>query len=357
MLNIERLLSNIKKILPIAALPVALSSCTQAQPPHPMMTAYSEIAPQTRIAPIASVGSTMVCRNHQCTPASLNMTKGHVMNNIHKLLANNIGQDVFFCEADDISRSCLNDFIEYPMLVGATPGTMRLDRARLLDAKATNVPNKVEFVLDYNFYFNGIKAQCNPSVNVAYAKSPDYIVMEDTETTCHLTTNYSSKSSHLYTVDFIDLDYGMIGAYYSFGMSGVAYGGKGGYMIMRFPNGVKFPTGSLNNQMYAPAQAAAPVIISPVIENSPVILQNNPYPRNYYSNAPYAPYSNYNYRHAPKQRTYIASEHHKDANSITRTKNEYTHPHNYSKYYPGYGYPSKPMYHTSYDHIPLATSK
>ena len=36
-------------------------------------------------------------------------------------------------------------------------------------------------------------------------------------------------------IDYIDLDYGFVGGYYSIGFSGPAYGGGNGYMILKLP--------------------------------------------------------------------------------------------------------------------------
>ena len=40
--------------------------------------------------------------------------------------------------------------------------------------------------------------------------------------------------STVFAIDYVDLDYGVIGANYSFGVAGPAYGGGTGYMLMRF---------------------------------------------------------------------------------------------------------------------------
>ena len=39
----------------------------------------------------------------------------------------------------------------------------------------------------------------------------------------------------VFSIDYIDLDYGFIGGYYSIGLSGPAYGGGSGYMMLRLP--------------------------------------------------------------------------------------------------------------------------
>ena len=40
--------------------------------------------------------------------------------------------------------------------------------------------------------------------------------------------------NNIYNIDYIDLDYGIIGAYYSTGMTGASNGGNNGYVLMKF---------------------------------------------------------------------------------------------------------------------------
>jgi hypothetical protein len=42
--------------------------------------------------------------------------------------------------------------------------------------------------------------------------------------------------SLVFSVDFLDLDYGIVGGFYSLGLSGSARGGSNGYMLVKFQN-------------------------------------------------------------------------------------------------------------------------
>ena len=57
--------------------------------------------------------------------------------------------------------------------------------------------------------------------------------MEDEGYQCKMTTIGTTTVKTLFLIDYIDMDYGFIGGYYSIGLSGPAYGGGSGYMIMR----------------------------------------------------------------------------------------------------------------------------
>ena len=60
-------------------------------------------------------------------------------------------------------------------------------------------------------------------------------MLEDAGYTCKMTTIGQSTIKTVFAIDYIDLDYGYIGGYYSIGISGPAYGGGSGYMILRLP--------------------------------------------------------------------------------------------------------------------------
>ena len=53
-----------------------------------------------------------------------------------------------------------------------------------------------------------------------------------------MTTIGSSTIKTLFAIDYIDLDYGYVGGFYSIGVSGPTYGGGNGYMMIRFPKDV-----------------------------------------------------------------------------------------------------------------------
>ena len=69
-----------------------------------------------------------------------------------------------------------------------------------------------------------------------FVKNAENIVMEDSGYQCKMTTIGTTTIKNLFLVDYIDLDYGFIGGYYSIGLSGPAYGGGSGYMLLRLPD-------------------------------------------------------------------------------------------------------------------------
>ncbi|MCK5296709.1 MAG: hypothetical protein KAJ75_07440, partial [Alphaproteobacteria bacterium] len=198
-------------------------------------SAIGEAVPPTLVKP-KTPQAVVVCRSMMCAPSNTNMSREYIFNKLLQLLDNNVSSKLFVCNADEYTKSCINDFIEFDVVAGVTPGQVRIGAAKILDVQLKKGAKKINLVLDYDMYFNGIKPLCKPAQNILFAKTADYIVMEDTGYKCKLTTVSSSVVSHVYAIDYIDLDYGIIGAHYSIGMSGPAYGGGTGYMMFRFQN-------------------------------------------------------------------------------------------------------------------------
>ena len=190
-------------------------------------------APATILTPKAA-SSVIVCRTHQCAPARTNMTREFLYNSLLNLFDNNLNSPVLFCDADPGSRVCFENYVKFNLKVGAVPATALTDSAKIVDVRMKKEQQTIEVTLDYNMYYNGVRPTCRASRNILFVKSPDYVLMEDTGYRCKFTTVGTSLVSTVFSIDYVDLDYGIIGANYSFGVSGPAFGGGTGYMLMRF---------------------------------------------------------------------------------------------------------------------------
>lgn len=57
--------------------------------------------------------------------------------------------------------------------------------------------------------------------------------MEDSGYMCKMNAIGQTSVKTVLAIDYVDLDYGYIGGYYSIGLSGPTYGGGTGYMLLR----------------------------------------------------------------------------------------------------------------------------
>lgn len=200
--------------------------------------------------------SIVVCRSRQCAPANLSMSREYVYNSLLQLFDNNNYNKALLCEADPASHVCLDNYITLPMKVGVTPTNGYIDYVKLTDVVVAKGAEKVDLILNYNLTYGGQSADCTPSKSILFARSVDHVLLEDAGYSCNITTIGQSIVKTIVAIDYIDLDYGYVGGYYSIGVSGPAYGGANGYMVIRMPKNAYPLSPALMQNTSAPAANA-----------------------------------------------------------------------------------------------------
>jgi len=180
--------------------------------------------------------SVVVCRAKQCAPAKLSMSKEYIYNSLTHLLEQNVHEKALICQADPATRTCTEDYLTLPITVGVTPAHMYLNDVNIEDVSVALNHKSIDLLLNYGVSYNGQVPTCKPAKSLVYVKNTKNIVLEDEGYMCKMTTIGNTTIKTLFAIDYIDLDYGFIGGYYSIGLSGPAYGGRSGYMIMKLKN-------------------------------------------------------------------------------------------------------------------------
>lgn len=219
-------------------------------PLAPVEADYKNISKEVAPAPLAKTSSIVVCRSHQCAPAKLSMSKEYIYNSLLQLFDNNNYQKALICQADSSAHTCLENYISIPLISGITPTNAYIDSVRITDVIIEAQSNKINLVLNYNLTYGGQTPECTPSKTILFAKNVNHILLEDSGYNCKMTTIGQSSIKTVFAIDYIDLDYGYIGGFYSIGISGPAYGGGSGYMLFRMPKNA-YP---LSPQLKAPKQ-------------------------------------------------------------------------------------------------------
>ena len=178
--------------------------------------------------------SIVVCRSHQCAPSKLSMSREYIFNSLLQLFDNNNYQKVLTCQADPQTHTCLENYITLPINVGVVPTNAYIDYIKISDVIINKQGNILNLILNYNITYGGQIAECNPSRSILFAKKINHVILEDSGYNCKITALGTTNVKTVFAIDYIDLDYGYIGGYYSIGFSGPAYGGGNGYMLLRF---------------------------------------------------------------------------------------------------------------------------
>lgn len=180
--------------------------------------------------------SIIVCRAKQCAPAQETMSKEYIYNTLLHMLDSNARKKALVCTADANTHACTEEYVSMPITVGITPAYLYIDDVKITDVSISRKnTSALDLILNWNISYNGQTPICRPSKTLLYAKNINNVIMEDNSYNCKITTIGTSTVKTLFAIDYIDLDYGYIGGFYSVGLSGPAFGGGSGYMMLRLP--------------------------------------------------------------------------------------------------------------------------
>ena len=188
---------------------------------------------------------TVICRDFNCTRLNDRVTRTFLFNSLANMFAVNAHSRFYICEADPFSRSCLQSGISFPVRSGIANALVKIPKATVSHVDLSTGLSYAAATVNYEFLINGIQRTCEPTVMDISVPNNSQATLMNREFACNLTSNGMSNVSLLLSVDYIDLDYGLIGAYYSIGLQGSTLGGGNGYLVFKTEyttKGAKFRT-------------------------------------------------------------------------------------------------------------------
>ncbi len=193
---------------------------------------------------------TVICRDFNCTRLNDRITRTFLFNSLSNMFLTNAHSRIFICEADPFSRSCLQSGISFPVRAGVANALVKIPKATISQVNLSTGLSRATATMTYEFLINGIKHTCEPTVMDISVPNNSQATLMNREFACDLTSDGMSNISLLLNVDYIDLDYGLIGAYYSLGLQGPTNGGSNGYLVFKTEfttNGSKFRASTYKN--------------------------------------------------------------------------------------------------------------
>lgn len=213
-----------------------------------------------RVPPLNSL---IVCRDKQCAPAELSKSKEYIFNALAQLIDNNLDKTALLCEANAQTHVCTNPYVSVPAKIGVTPAYVFFDGVKIVDASLVDGQSAINLALDYNLSYNGqTPTVCKPDTAMIYVKNNNKVVLNGNGFKCDMTSVGVTMIRVMFNVDYVDLDYGYIGGYYSIGLSGPAYGGGSGYSLIRLPKDAH----PLSPVLQAPRQETVDTVQKPVFK-------------------------------------------------------------------------------------------
>ena len=183
----------------------------------------------------------IICRNFGCTRLNDRITRTFLFNSLANMFMVNAHSRLYICEADPFSRDCLQSGISFPVRSGIANALVKIPKATISQVNLSTGLSKATVGMTYEFLVNGIDRQCEPTIMDIVVPVNSQATLSNREFTCNMTSDGLSNVSLMVSVDYIDLDYGIIGGYYSLGMQGPTTGGGTGYALFK----TEFTTGGM----------------------------------------------------------------------------------------------------------------
>ena len=183
----------------------------------------------------------IICRNFGCTRLNDRITRTFLFNSLANMFMMNEYSRVYICEADPFSRDCLQSGISFPVRSGIANALVKIPKATISKVNLSTGLSKATVNMTYEFLVNGIARTCEPTVMDIVVPINSQATLSNREFTCNMTSDGLSNVYLLVNIDYIDLDYGIIGGYYSLGMQGPTTGGGTGYALFK----TEFTTGGM----------------------------------------------------------------------------------------------------------------
>ena len=176
---------------------------------------------------------TIICRDFNCTRLNDRITRTFLFNSLANMFMTNAHSRLYICEADPFSRSCLQSGISFPVRSGIANALIKIPKATISQVNLSTGLSRATVTMTYEFLVNGIQRNCEPTVMDISVPNNSQATLMNREFACNLTSNGMSNVSLLLNIDYIDLDYGLIGGYYSLGMQGPTIGSRTGYLVFK----------------------------------------------------------------------------------------------------------------------------
>lgn len=182
----------------------------------------------------SAVGNTpIICQNQKCFPATDIENKDDLFIQIHNMFKKASNNSLAICEANPISKACINKGISFPITAQYMQNTVDISGAKLIDVQKIDGSSGLDLIIDYKIKAGDIFPNCQTAPSRLGVLQKNTVQIVSPEFSCHLTQSTPTPISIVYHVDYIDLTNKIIGAYYAASAGQTYFGNnKTGYLTL-----------------------------------------------------------------------------------------------------------------------------
>ncbi|MDR1697107.1 MAG: hypothetical protein LBR41_02720 [Rickettsiales bacterium] len=175
----------------------------------------------------------VICRYHGCTRLNDRITRAFLFNSLANTFMTNAHSRLSVCEADPFTRSCLASGISFPARIGVANALLKITRATIDQVSLSPGMSRAGVGMTFEILTNGVPVGCDSTMADIIVPVDYQATLSTGEFSCAMTADGATNVSLLINIDYIDLDYGILGGYYSVGLQGESGGGGTGYALFK----------------------------------------------------------------------------------------------------------------------------
>ncbi|MEW6670119.1 MAG: caspase family protein [Thermodesulfobacteriota bacterium] len=203
------------------------------------------------------VEAVTVCAGGKCSPADHSTDAAALRGAIYRLLKSGEGGRYAACAASPDSRKCSSKGLSHYVQGGPIPGVGTLRGMEIAEVGYDPSTEKIVAVVDPDLYFIGTPLITTKHKTVVTVAAPNHITVVDEDSYTNWMAVGNQVFSFNFAVDYIDIDRGVLGGWYGWGVTGIGTGGGSGYALLTFPK-----TG--DSSWFAAIPGNAPQLAAPV---------------------------------------------------------------------------------------------
>ncbi len=180
------------------------------------------------------------CENKKCSAVETDAQKQEILSKLYALLKNNLNRDVVFYETDPVKREQADIGFGYFLQGGPMPGWAKVRSIKFTDILYIDREKlEIKFKVDPDMTWNMTPVFSMASEGTLSVKDNSQIKYSTTYLVSWMVVG-TSAWKHEMMFDYVDLDKGLLGSFYSIGGGGpLCAGGGSGYTLARFPVSVQ----------------------------------------------------------------------------------------------------------------------
>lgn len=173
------------------------------------------------------------CEKGGCRVADSYRAVESVKKYVWTLMQINVGEKVLVCDSDSKSKMCRRP-LTYKLSTGAVTVPVKIASASVVDVKCFKCPTATSVYLDYDMNINEKAPTCSLAENVLTNLQDQAILLLNQGASCRFGLQTKANFALAHRIDYVDVDKGVLGAYYEVSVTGQATATSKGYAIIKF---------------------------------------------------------------------------------------------------------------------------